>query len=130
MSEDDCRRHELVDGALVEMPPRYPRHQHALAELVHQLDVRLPADLGVVHSFDVLLKGGSRPVMRKPDVVVASEKVFRHDVTRFAAADVALVAEILSEESEDVDLRIKLLEYAAAGIPNYWIVALDDPVSM
>lgn len=69
-------------------------------------------------------------MMRKPDVVVASEKLFQHDVTRCAAADVVLVAEVLSEESEDVDLRIKLIEYAAAGIGNYWIVALDDPVSM
>jgi hypothetical protein len=31
---------------------------------------------------------------------------------------------------EDLDLRIKLREYAAAGIPNYWVVALDGPVSL
>lgn len=130
LSEDDCRRHELVDGVLVEMPPRYPHHQRALVELVHQLDEQLPDDLGVVHSFDVLLKDGPRPLMRKPDVVVAPFKLFHDEVTRFDAADVVLVAEILQEESEDVDLRIKLREYAAAGIPNYWVVALDDPASM
>lgn len=130
MSEDDCRRHELVDGVLVEMPPRYPSHQRALGELAHQLDERLPDDLGVVHSFDVLLKDGTRPVLRKPDVVVASFELFHDEVTRFDAANVVLVAEIMSEESEDIDLLIKLREYAAAGIPNYWIVALDDPASM
>ena len=68
--------------------------------------------------------------MRKPDVVVASIRAFRDEVTRFDAADVALVVEIMSEESEDVDLRIKLREYAAAGIPNYWIIALDGPAAM
>jgi Uma2 family endonuclease len=130
MCEDDCRRHELVDGVLVEMPPRGLRHQRALGELAHQLDERLPDDLGVLHSFDVLLKGGTSPLMRKPDVVVAPFKLFRGEVTRFDAADVVLVAEILSEESEDVDLRIKLREYVAAGIPNYWVVALDDPAGM
>ncbi|MGW4209971.1 Uma2 family endonuclease [Lentzea sp. NPDC004789] len=130
MSEDDCRRHELVDGALVEMPARDVPHQRALVQLVHQFAEQLPDDLDVVHSFDVLLKDGARPLMRKPDVVVAPHKLFHDDVTRFDAADVVLVAEILSEESEDVDLRVKLREYAAAGIPNYWVVALDDPVSM
>lgn len=130
MSEDDCRLHELVDGVLVEMPPRGLLHQRALVELVHQLDERLPVDLNVLHSFDVLLKDGTSPLMRKPDVVVAPTKLFYREVTRFDAADVVLVAEILSEESEDLDLRIKLREYAAAGIPNYWVVALDDPVSL
>lgn len=130
LSEDDCRRHELVDGELVEMPPRTPKHQRALMMLTNQLYEQLPAGLDVVHSFDVLLKDGSWPLMRKPDVVVASVQAFRDEVTRFGAADVTLVVEIMSEESEDVDLRIKLREYAAAGIPHYWIVALDGSATM
>jgi Uma2 family endonuclease len=96
MSEDDCRRHELVDGALVRMPVRTPRHQRALVMLTKQLDEQLPAGFDVVHSFDVLLKDGGWPLMRKPDVVVASVKAFRDEVTRFDAADVALVVEIMS----------------------------------
>ncbi|HUQ55454.1 Uma2 family endonuclease [Lentzea sp.] len=91
---------------------------------------QLPADLDVVHSFDVLLKNGSSPLMRKPDAVVASAQAFQGEVTRFSAGDVALVVEILPEESEDIDLRVKLREYAAAGIPNCWTVALDGPPSL
>ncbi|MGZ3143234.1 Uma2 family endonuclease [Lentzea chajnantorensis] len=130
MSEEDCRRHELADGVLVEMPPRYPVHQRAVRLLADQLEDQLPVELDVVHAFDVLLKDSARPLMRKPDVVVASSKLFDAGVTRFDAADVALVIEILSEGSEDVDLRVKPREYAAAGIPDYWVVALDEPVSM
>lgn len=131
MSEEDCRRHELVDGVLVEMPLRSLPHQRALVKLVAQLDERLPRNFGLVHSFDVLLKGGRRPLMRKPDVVVAApKKPLGCDVTRFDASDVVLVVEVLQEESEDLDLRIKPLEYAAAGIPNYWVVALDGSVSL
>jgi Uma2 family endonuclease len=85
--------------------------------------------LGVLHAFDVLLRDTGRPLLRKPDVVVAPSRLFGDDVARFDAADVALVVEVLSEESEDVDLRVKLREYAVAEIANYWVVALDEPVS-
>ncbi len=32
--------------------------------------------------------------------------------------------------SEDVDLRLKPREHAAAGIGDHWVVALDEPVVM
>ena len=41
---------------------------------------------------------------------------------RVAAADVVLVAEIVSPGSRGTDFVMKLHEYAKAGIPHYWIV--------
>lgn len=128
MPEEDCRRHEIVGGELVEMPGRSIGHQRALMVLMRMLLDQLPAHLDAVHSFDVLLEDGPWPLLRKPDLVVTRD--LRDDVTRFDARDVPLVVEIMSEESEHVDLAVKLREYAAAGIPNYWIVALDRPASM
>ncbi|MET9231765.1 Uma2 family endonuclease [Lentzea sp. NPDC003310] len=128
MPDEDCKRHEIVGGELVEMPGRTIRHQRALMVLLRMLLDHLPDHLEVVHSFDVLLEDGPRPLLRKPDLVVTRD--LRDDVTRFDARDVALVVEIMSEESEHVDLSVKLREYAAAGIPDYWIVALDRPASM
>lgn len=49
---------------------------------------------------------------------------------RFDAADVVLVAEIVSPGSERTDRVTKLAEYAKAGIEDYWIVELDEPVSL
>jgi len=40
-------------------------------------------------------------------------------------ADVLLVAEIVSPGSEGVDTVTKRNEYAAAGIPQYWVVDQD-----
>jgi Uma2 family endonuclease len=40
---------------------------------------------------------------------------------------VLLVIEIVSPGSEGVDLITKRREYAAAGIPQYWIVDQDAP---
>ncbi|MFD9699680.1 Uma2 family endonuclease [Lentzea sp. NPDC059081] len=130
MAEDECRRYELVHGVLVEMPPRTPHHQRALMAFTHQLDGQLPSELDVVHSFDVVLADRGCPLMRKPDVVVASSRAFRDDVTRFAAEDVVLVVEIMSEESGRVDSVTKPKEYAEAGIAHYWLVELGDPISL
>ncbi|MFF5176200.1 Uma2 family endonuclease [Micromonospora sp. NPDC000089] len=41
--------------------------------------------------------------------------------------DVLLVVEIVSPGSEGIDTVTKRSEYAAAGIPRYWVVDQDQP---
>jgi Uma2 family endonuclease len=41
------------------------------------------------------------------------------------ATDLVLVVEIVSKGSEAIDKFAKVAEYAAAGIPQYWVVARD-----
>jgi Uma2 family endonuclease len=43
---------------------------------------------------------------------------------------VLVVVEILAPGSHRTDHVIKRGEYADAGIPHYWIVDLDDPVTL
>lgn len=44
------------------------------------------------------------------------------DSTWYAPADVALVIEVVSEESADRDRSLKPFKYAQAGIPHFWRV--------
>ena len=46
------------------------------------------------------------------------------------AAEVLVVVEIVSPGSRRTDHVAKRSEYADAGIPHYWIVDLDEPVSL
>ena len=46
------------------------------------------------------------------------------------ASEVRLAVEIISPGSKRMDNVIKHGEYADAGIPHYWIVDLDPPVSL
>jgi Uma2 family endonuclease len=61
--------------------------------------------------------------VREPDVSRFRTGV-QPDLRRsqFAAADIDLVVEIISPESEKRDRLIKPVEYAAAGIPEFWLV--------
>ena len=59
----------------------------------------------------------------EPDIcVVRSEAVASRAQTSYLAEDVVLVVEVVSPESEARDRDTKPRKYAAAGIPNFWLV--------
>jgi Uma2 family endonuclease len=85
-----------------------------------------------------LLKVDDRTVLTGIGVVLSPRTVREPDVSRFfagvrpararsqfAAADVDLVVEIVSPESQRRDRVIKPDEYAAARIPEFWLVEPD-----
>jgi Uma2 family endonuclease len=55
-------------------------------------------------------------------VMVVHAAAFRRMVDVFQPKDVLLVAEVLSPSNAGFDLVQKRHDYAAAGIPRYWIV--------
>lgn len=59
-----------------------------------------------------------------PDVMVLGRPLTPADLDRsqFGAADVVRVVEVVSEESKDRDTLTKPAKYAAARIPEYWLV--------
>jgi Uma2 family endonuclease len=57
-----------------------------------------------------------------PDVTVFREPVRNPLRSQFPAADVACCVEVVSPESEERDHLTKPGKYAAAGIPEFWLV--------
>lgn len=119
---DDVRA-EWVDGEVIEFMPTKKRHVVVVDYLLVLLAtyVRL-RQLGQVFGdlFEVLTKGGQ--AARRPDVAV----LLTAHVDRFTAAGMEgvpdIAVEVISEDSVARDRRDKWAEYAAAGIPEYWIV--------
>lgn len=68
--------------------------------------------------------------LRVPDVVVIDAKLADTNPARLSAADVRLAIEVLSEGSVRTDRVTKFSECAEAGIEQYWIVDLDEPVTL
>ncbi len=69
----------------------------------------------------------------EPDLFVVREEAVRsRRQTSFEAADVLLVVEVVSPDSEARDRDTKPRKYAAAGIPHFWLVEMagdeDHPV--
>jgi len=119
-------RCEFVDGDILEMPPESEDNVIVGSYLAAQLLQAL--------SFDRVRQGTTELVIsgrvRIPDVMVLGEDLVAALVGRRRSTITEemppplLVVEVVSpgKMNEDRDYRYKRSEYAARGIPEYWIV--------
>jgi Uma2 family endonuclease len=126
LAEADSRhRFELSEGNLVVMPPGMWRHQEIGGLLftwfvTHGYRSRVNVAPGVRTAADDL--NG-----RIPDLVVTTGPV-PNDIVWLPPEMVALAVEIVSKGSERTDRWLKPVEYAEAGIVQFWRVEPDDTV--
>jgi Uma2 family endonuclease len=127
---------ELDEGRLVLAPSSIPDHGSAAFEFGVQLRPQLPPELQILLDMDVdleLAPVDAPGTVRRPDLIVvqrAARGRVRAEGGLIRASEVVVAAEFLSPSSRRLDRRTKRDEYADAGIPHYWIVDLDEPVSL
>jgi Uma2 family endonuclease len=133
--EDASRQIEVVDGWMVRCESPGPSHQGIQFNLLAALrDAAKITDRSkrtchrVLGDVDVLISDSPKLHFRCPDVVVY--RCIEADRGKWRrkpyASDCVIVVEIVSADSVITDIRDKRAEYAAAGIPNYWIVRMTD----
>ncbi|MFD8824485.1 Uma2 family endonuclease [Streptomyces sp. NPDC059605] len=111
---------ELLDGSLVFVSPQRRFHAKMIDLLMNGLRATIPADLKAEREMTVVLDRHNGP---EPDIsVVRSDAATDLEQTRFHAADLLLAVEVVSPDSEARDRDAKPRKYAAAGIPNFWLV--------
>lgn len=136
LPEDEQHRWELVEGNLIMSPSPAPRHMIALKRLVQQVEQSLPAHLEIVPDVDLDLQLADERhpgTVRRPDLVVITRDELRRvdqEGGFLRASSATLVVEIISPGSRRTDMIFKRGDYADAGIPHYWIVDLEGPVSL
>ncbi|GAA4537816.1 Uma2 family endonuclease [Amycolatopsis samaneae] len=136
LGEIEHGRYELMEGRLLVSPSPAPTHMIAVYELCARVKEQLPRSLRVVPDVDLDLefaRPGEPGWSRRPDLLVVTEdglaRANREDGL-LRASEVVVVAEVVSPGSERTDFVTKRAEYAAAGIPQYWIADLRSPVSL
>jgi Uma2 family endonuclease len=111
-------RVELLDGVLVTVSPQGSRHAAVVSRLTRML-VAAVGGRGVVRvQLPFAASDTSEP---EPDVVIAPPA--EDDYVTGHPSSALLVIEV-AESSLAYDRR-KAAKYAAAGVPEYWIVDLD-----
>jgi Uma2 family endonuclease len=127
LSEDICRTIEVVYGQIIRCESPTRRHQRIARRLANALETaRQPADpcLTVEIDVDVVLWRIPRFTFRRPDVVVYT--CIDDPVRTLTAQEAVMVVEVTSPTTAQQDLIDKKAQYAAAGIPLYLVVILDE----
>jgi len=118
LREDD--RVELLDGEVVEMTPIGPRHAGRVKRLNRIFSARV-GDRAIVSVQDPIVLGTHWEP--EPDVVLLRPRPDFYGSAHPRPEDVLLVVEV-AETSLERDREIKLPAYAAAAIPEVWILNL------
>lgn len=118
LTEDD--RVELLEGVVVAMSPPNPTHDASVSMITRVLCAALGEHAAVRCQATLILGTHSAP---QPDVAVVPGRerdyFTRHPTTALLVVEVA-------DSSLGQDRLTKSSLYAAAGIPEYWIVNLRD----
>ena len=122
---DRCRRLiEFTDGYVEELPMPTSSHQAILAFLYRLFHGHLEPRGGVA-MFAALRLRIREGKFREPDLLVLRDRDDERYQDRYwRGAD--LVAEVVSPDRPARDLVEKRMDYAEAGIPEYWIVDPRD----
>jgi Uma2 family endonuclease len=119
---DDGNRYEIADGSLLVSPAPSVPHGRVNDRLWRVLDRQAPSGLRVV-AVGLGVDIHRRRTYYIPDLLITTEEALEgNDADNLQPADVLLVAEVLSPSNAGKDLVQKRHDYAAAGIPRYWIV--------
>ncbi len=116
---------EFSDGYLEFLPMPTIFHQLIMKFICWQLDSFVTAGkLGLVvpAGYKVRLRGGKD---REPDILFIKAE-HMSAIGKQYCEKVDLVVEVVSEENRQHDIETKRVEYAQAGIPEYWIVDPEE----
>jgi Uma2 family endonuclease len=113
-------RVELIGGELIDMSPIGKLHARCVKFLAKYL-IRLLSDGYVVGVQDpIVLNDDSEP---QPDLSIVRFKDDFYKDELPGSKDVLLIIEV-ADTSVDFDRNVKLRKYAAAGIPESWLIDL------
>jgi Uma2 family endonuclease len=116
----DGQRLELINGELLEMPPMSDAHAHAVQLAQYALLAIFPASTHTVRVQSAMkLPSGSRP---EPDIAVVAGTPRE---TAAHPSSALLVVEV-ADSMLDFDRVEKAELFARNGLPEYWIVNLQD----
>lgn len=116
---EDGQTYEIFDGSLLVSPRADVFHGAVANRLRRALDRQAPPGLLVGQDIGVSAKRSSYFV---PDLFVARESALDRGGAALPPADVLLVVEVVSPSNAGRDFVLERHEYAAAGIPLYWLV--------
>ena len=119
---DDPSRLELIQGRIIERVPTSPLHTTISYDIAERLREVAGADFLVREERAVHLAFDSELI---PDIALVRGKSSDYREQHPTPQNVVLLVEV-SDTSADYDLGEKAIQYAQAGIRDYWVVLVKE----
>ena len=117
-------RVELIEGVIIDMAPIGPPHGAAV-DLLSRVLILAAGDRAIVRTQgSVRLDRWTEP---QPDIAVLKPRVGGYRLAHPGGKDIYLVIEV-SQNSLRFDLNAKAKLYARYGVPEVWVVNMNDHV--
>ena len=116
---DNQPKVELIDGKIYTMSPFTPDHNGHVDKISEFFTVKLYGKANIRTQGSIRMNDNTEP---EPDITILQYDEHFYTKKAATAADAHLVIEVAVFTLKD-DRTIKKKKYAAAGIPEYWIVA-------
>ncbi|MFF4622128.1 Uma2 family endonuclease [Nonomuraea jabiensis] len=117
---DDGNRYELFNGSLLVSPSPTSPHQRAIYRLQRILDDATPPELEPLAAVNLRVSDKDYYI---PDLVIVPAGT---DQLMYSPEELLLAVEVVSPSTKSRDRGLKTDAYAAAGIPSYWRIELDE----
>lgn len=114
-------RYELIEGEIIEKLPKNPPHRIALMLLAVWLESLFGRFFVQTQDPIILPVPDNNSTEPEPDVAVTRVPTTTYQNDNPRPEDLLLVGEV-SDTTLAYDLRNKATLYAAAGIPDYWVL--------
>lgn len=116
------QRVELIDGAIIDMSPIGSRHAATVARINRLMVWSLGAQATVSPQNPLRLSDYSEP---EPDIALLRPRQDEYAASHPGPMDVVLLIEV-ADSSLRFDREVKLPLYARHGIPEVWLVDLEQ----
>ena len=115
-------RVELINGDIIAMSPIKSSHAGMVTGMLEILIIKLYKKATVICQSPITIANHSEP---EPDIVIAHYNRDSYRLQHPTPEDIYVVIEV-SDTTLEKDREVKHPLYAKAGIPEYWIINLND----
>lgn len=117
-------RVELIEGEIIEMSPIGSRHSGHVKRIRRLLDRFLGDDVILGVQDPVILNDFTEP---EPDISILKPRADYYEESHPRPEDVIFLVEV-ADSSLAYDRKVKLRQYALAGITEYWIINIEEQI--
>ena len=134
-TRDDCERleelgfldyrYELINGVIIRKMPQHKRHAYCVNEAIHWMHGNFNRRGTQTQASVFVADDDNRVNKPEPNLLILNKLLLDIGDKAPAPEDMRLAIEI-ADTTRTMDLGTKAALYARAGVPEYWVVSIDE----